>query len=57
MSPQATFNVPTVETMATDSSFWKTEVRFAAPVRVSIAQARITRPVKEMNPPKAILNR
>jgi len=57
MSPQATSNAHTVETMATDSSFWKTEVRFAAPVRVKIAQARTTRPVKETNPPNAILNR
>ena len=57
MSPQATSNAPTVETMATDSSFWKSEARFAAPVRVSIAQVRTTRPVKETNPPNAIFDR
>jgi hypothetical protein len=57
MSPQATSNAPTVETMATDSSFWKTEATSAAPVRVRIAQARTTRPVRETNPPNAIFDR
>jgi len=57
MSPQATSNVPTVETMIIDSSFWTTEARFAVPVRVRIAQARTTRPVRETNPPNAIFNR
>jgi hypothetical protein len=56
ISPQATSNEPIAQAMAASSSFWKSEARFIAPVKVSIAQARTSRPVKETNPPKAIFN-
>jgi hypothetical protein len=56
-NPLAMFNAPTTETMTINSSFCKTNARFAALVTVNIMQARTDKPVKTTNPPKAVLNR
>jgi hypothetical protein len=55
-SPQAMSNVAVAETMAIAIEFWKTAARFEVPVEVRIAQERITKPAKEMVPPKAIFS-
>ncbi len=56
-SPHAISKAPTATTIGANSSFWKTDSKCTVPVAVRIVDMTIRKPVKAMNPPKAIFSR
>jgi len=55
--PQMMSNIPTITATATMNSVFITLSRFTVPVVVRSARSSIMNPVKERNPPRAILSR